>query len=86
MHWGMNSRPEGMMKLKCNWIAGEPDLHDMLDDDVVLAVMDRDGVSRRDLVELISRVQRRLNGSRGSERLLRRLPTPANDMAPRARL
>lgn len=42
------------------WTNGEPDLREMLDDDVVLAVMDRDGVSREELHDLIRNVQRQL--------------------------
>lgn len=42
------------------WTRGEPDLREVLDDDVVLAVMDRDGVSREELHALIRNVQRQL--------------------------
>ncbi len=66
------------MHLKYRWIAGEPDLHEMLHDEVVVAVMRRDGVSREELHHLITDVRNRLNGHDAGVRH-RRLPTPAND-------
>lgn len=43
------------------WTHGEPNLREILHDDVVLAVMNRDGVSRQQLDELIRSVQRQLD-------------------------
>ncbi|GIK96601.1 MAG: hypothetical protein BroJett029_08100 [Alphaproteobacteria bacterium] len=71
-----------MMHLnKYRWIAGEPDLHDMLHDDVVVAVMRRDGVSREELRHLITDVRNRLNGHDAGIRN-GGLPRPANDTVP----
>jgi methyl coenzyme M reductase subunit C len=67
------------MTLRYRWTTGEPDLTEVLHDDVVLAVMRRDGVSRQDLNELIRRVQRRLHVAAPDARL----PVPANDSTPR---
>ena len=69
------------MNVKYLWIAGEPDLHEMLHDDVVRALMDRDGVSHEDLGELISRVQRRLSRQHAPGSLAGRMPAPATDTA-----
>jgi hypothetical protein len=60
------------------WTNGEPNLRDVLHDDVVLAVMNRDGVSRQELDALIRSVLRELEGARDD-----RPPAPANDSAPR---
>ena len=69
------------MTLRYRWTTGEPDLTEVLHDDVVLAVMRRDGVSRRELNELIRRVQRQLHDAAPDAR---GLPVPANDAAPRS--
>jgi hypothetical protein len=73
------------MNLKYSWITGEPDLHDMLHDDVVMAVMRRDGVSRQDLHDLLGRVRSRLNHGHGTTVPHRSLPRPANDALPLSR-
>jgi hypothetical protein len=69
-----------MMTLNYRWTRGEPELGDMLGDDVMLAVMRRDGVSAQELDELIRSVQHRLQ--RPSS-LHPRLPSPANDIGRR---
>jgi methyl coenzyme M reductase subunit C len=71
------------MTLRYRWTTGEPDLREVLHDDVVLAVMRRDGVSRQELNELIRRVQRQLHVAAPDTR---RLPVPANDSAPRSQV
>lgn len=65
-----------MMTPCCRWTRGEPNLDEMLGDDVILAVMRRDGVSAEELDGLIRRVQHRLQrpSSPATE-----LPVPAND-------
>lgn len=68
------------MTLNYQWIRGEPDLDDMLGDDVMLAVMRRDGVSAQELDELIRSVQLRLRRPPSSPP---RLPVPANDIGRR---
>jgi len=69
------------MTLRYRWTTGEPDLREVLRDDVVLAVMRRDGVSRQELNELILRVQQRMHGAASRSR---RPPVPANDSSPRS--
>lgn len=68
------------MTLRYRWTTGEPDLTEVLRDDVVLAVMRRDGVSRQELNELILRVQQQMHGAAHDTRL----PVPANDSSPRS--
>lgn len=63
------------MTPRYRWTTGEPELHEILHDDVLQAVMQRDGVSRQDLDELIHVVQRRLQRTATSLHL----PRPAND-------
>jgi len=48
------------MRSRRVWMSGEPSLQEMLSDEVVQAVMRRDGVRRDDLLALIRRVQRAL--------------------------
>ncbi len=36
---------------------GEPSLEEMLDDPVIRAVMDQDGVERREIVDLVASIQ-----------------------------
>ena len=48
------------MRSRRVWLSGEPSLQEMLSDEVVQAVMRRDGVRRDDLLALIRRVQRAL--------------------------
>ena len=61
------------MTTRYRWTRGEPALSEVLDDEVILAVMDRDGVSHQELDALIRRIQHRLQPARGA------LPAPAND-------
>jgi hypothetical protein len=61
------------------WTNGEPKLREILHDEVVLAVMNRDGVSRQELDELIRSVQRQLDDT--TRRDCRRV-LPANDSSP----
>lgn len=63
------------MTPRYQWTTGEPELHDILHDDVLQAVMRRDGVSRQDLDALIDVVQRRLQRTTSRPHL----PRPAND-------
>lgn len=57
--------------MTCRWTHGEPKLREILHDDVVLAVMKRDGVSPQELDELIRSVQRQLDdGARQANREL----------------
>jgi hypothetical protein len=46
------------MRSRRVWLNGEPSLQEMLSDEVVQAVMRRDGVRRDDLLALIRRIQR----------------------------
>lgn len=71
------------MNAKYLWITGEPDLNDLLHDDVLRAVMERDGVTHQDLDALIARVQRRLN-RKHEPNLQACRPTVSPDMASRA--
>jgi hypothetical protein len=68
------------MTTRYRWTRGEPSLSEVLDDEVILAVMDCDGVSHQELDALIRRVQHRLQPGHG------RLPTPANDAGRRPSL
>lgn len=45
------------MKTRSPWLAGEPDLSDLLDDPVTRAIMGRDGVDRDELIESIRRAR-----------------------------
>ncbi len=65
------------MTTRYRWTRGEPALSEMMDDEVILAVMDCDGVSAQELGALIRRVQHRLQLDHGP------LPVPANDAGPR---
>ena len=47
------------------WLSGEPSLLDMLSDDVVQAVMWRDGVEREDIIALLQRTRRILRPEAG---------------------
>ena len=69
------------MTLQHLWTHGEPALQEILSDDVMRAVMQRDGVSPRQLDDLIHSVRRRLQ-----RRLLHEpgLPAPANDPGERS--
>ncbi len=58
------------------WTRGEPDLQELLNDDVVRVIMQRDGVSLRQLDDLIHSVKRRLQ-LRSPARI--GVPKPAND-------
>lgn len=64
------------MVLRHRWTRGEPDLQELLNDDVVRVVMQRDGVSLRQLDDLIHRVRQGLQ-DRSPARS--ELPVPAND-------
>lgn len=68
------------MTPRCRWTRGEPNLEEMLGDDVILAVMRRDGVSAEDLDGLIRRVQHRLQRPPSPHA---ELPVPANDIGRR---
>lgn len=50
------------MRVTCNsYLCGdEPELHEVLDDPVILAVMARDGVRRAEMVDLVHAVRKRL--------------------------
>ncbi len=52
------------MRSRRVWLSGEPSLQEMLSDEVVQAVMRRDGVRREDLLSLIRRVQQSLQRGR----------------------
>lgn len=47
------------------WLSGEPSLPDVLSDDVVQAVMRRDGVQREDIFALLQRTRRMLRREAG---------------------
>jgi len=45
------------MRSRRTWLSGEPSLQEMLSDEVMQAMMRRDGVRRDDLLTLIRRLQ-----------------------------
>jgi hypothetical protein len=59
--YSMYQAVEATMTLGYRWTRGEPDLSEVLHDDVVQVMMRRDGVSTQELGALIQRVQRRLH-------------------------
>lgn len=71
------------MKTDHRWSRGEPRLDDMLRDDVMQAVMRRDGVSSLQLDLLIQRVRHRLRHA-GADRV--GMPAAANDAGQRPAL